>query len=73
MANEFKMETIEKLGIISDNGKSRIELRITDVNGSQKYDIRGWYDKDGTEMCGKGVRLSKEEVLELKKLLKDIK
>ena len=73
MAKEFEMKTIEKVGVISDNGKSTIELRITEVNGSEKYDIRGWYEKDGEEKCNKGIRLSKEELLELKKLLKNIK
>lgn len=73
MAKEFEMKTIEKVGVVSDNGKSTIELRITEVNGSEKYDIRGWYEKDGEEKCNKGIRLSKEELLELKKLLKNIK
>lgn len=73
MAKEFEMKTIEKVGVISDNGKLTVELRITEVNGSEKYDIRGWYEKDGEEKCNKGIRLSKEELLELKKLLKNIK
>ena len=59
---EFKLNTVKKLGVIRENEKSRIELRITEVNGKEMYDIRPWYEKDGEEKCGKGIRLSEEEM-----------
>lgn len=74
MAREIDFKTVEKIGVIRENEKSTVELRITEVNGSQMYDIRPWYeDKDGNEMCGKGIRLSKEELDTLVKLVKKIK
>ena len=59
---EFKLETVKKLGVIRENDKSTIELRITKVNDKEMYDIRAWYEKDGVEQAGKGIRLSKEEL-----------
>lgn len=59
---EVKMTTVKKIGVIKQNDKSAIELRVTDVNGVQKFDIRPWYEKDGKEQCGKGIRLSEEEM-----------
>lgn len=59
---EFKLETIKKLGVIRENDKSTVELRITKVNDKEMYDIRAWYEKDGTEQAGKGIRLSEEEL-----------
>lgn len=59
---EFKLNTVKKLGVIRENEKSSIELRITEVNGKEMYDIRPWYEKDGEEKCGKGIRLSEEEM-----------
>ena len=59
---EFKLETIKKLGIIRENDKSTVELRITKVNDKEMYDIRAWYEKDGVEQAGKGIRLTEEEL-----------
>lgn len=71
---EYEMKTIEKIGVIRQNEKSSVELRITEVNDVQAYDIRGWYtDKDGNEKCNKGIRLTKEELDTLVKLIKKIK
>ncbi len=74
MAKEFDFKTVEKIGVIRENEKSTVELRVTEANGSQMYDIRSWFeDKDGNEKCGKGIRLSKEELDTLVKLVKKIK
>ena len=59
---EFKLETIKKLGVIRENDKSTVELRITKVNDKEMYDIRAWYEKDGVEQAGKGIRFSEEEL-----------
>ena len=69
---DVKMETVEKIGIISKNEKNTLELRKTKVNDSVKYDIRSWYVKDGEERCNKGVRLTEEELLKLAEIINDI-
>lgn len=63
--NEIKYEVIEKCGVISErNGGYTLELRYVSWNGGEpKYDIRTWKTKDdGTEVCGKGITLSGEEL-----------
>lgn len=62
MASDYLLKTIEKLGVIRENKSSTIELRITEVNGEQLYDIRSWYESNGEERATKGVRLSDEEM-----------
>ena len=71
---DFKMETTEKIGVISTNGKYSLELRKTKVNsGKEKYDLRQWTTTDdGEERCNKGVRLTEEELLKLAEIINDI-
>ena len=72
-SGDFKMTTVEKIGVIRDTGKNTLELRKTDVNGTVKYDIREWYtDNDGNEKCNKGIRLTEEEILKLGEIINDI-
>ena len=65
--DELKYDVKETLGVISDNGRNRIELRLVSFNdGEYKYDIRPWWEDDkGVEKMGKGIRLSEEELLKL--------
>ena len=65
--DELKYDVKETLGVISDNGRNRIELRLISFNdGEYKYDIRPWWEDDkGVEKMGKGIRLSEEELLKL--------
>ena len=71
---EFSYEIKEKLGTISASGKYSKELNIISYNGAeQKYDLRDWYrTDDGVIKMGKGLTLTKEEVLKLKELLATI-
>ncbi len=62
---EFKMTTIEKVGVISTSARGSLELRKTEVNDTQKWDIRVWMTDNGVEKCGKGIRLTEEELLRL--------
>ena len=67
--SEIKFEIIKKIGIFSQTpsgwGK---QLNLISWNDRDpKYDIREW-SPDGEKM-GKGVTLSKEELLALKELL----
>jgi hypothetical protein len=67
--SEIKFEIIKKIGVLStsNSGWAR-ELNLVSWNERDpKYDIREW-SPDGGKM-GKGVTLSKEELLSLKELL----
>lgn len=74
MAREIDFKTVEKIGVIRENEKSTVELRVTSANGVEAYDLRSWWtDDEGVEKCGKGIRLTKEELDTLVKLIKKIK
>lgn len=63
--NGIKYEVIEKCGVITErNGDYNLELRYVSWNGNEpRYDIRTWKTKDdGTEVCGKGITLTGEEL-----------
>ena len=70
--SEIKFEIIKKIGVLSksDSGWAK-ELNLISWNDRDaKYDIREW-SPDGGKM-GKGVTLSREELLALKELLSKI-
>lgn len=65
---EFKYEVVRTLGELSGNRKWKVRLNLISWNGGEpKYDIRTWSD-DGQSM-GKGISLTKEELIELKKII----
>lgn len=68
----FVYEIVKNIGSLSESDKGwSKEVNLISWNGKEpKYDIREW-SPDGTKM-GKGVTLSKEEFLSLKKLLDGI-
>ena len=78
--SEIKYEIIKNIGVLSKLALSRVEgsasgwakeLNLISWNDRDpKYDIRDW-SADGVKM-GKGVTLSKEELLALKELLNTI-
>ena len=78
--SEIKFEIMKKIGVLSKSAPalSRVEGSgwAKEVNlirwneRDPKYDIRDW-SADGEKM-GKGVTLSKEELLTLKELLNNI-
>ncbi len=65
--DELTYEVVEKIGVISDNGRNAIELRLVSFNGGDaKYDIRPWWEDDkGVERMGKGIRLTEDELKKL--------
>jgi hypothetical protein len=67
--SEFKYEIIKKIGVLSKSASGWTkDLNLVSWNERDaKYDIRDW-GPDGEKM-GKGVTLSKEEILALKDLL----
>jgi hypothetical protein len=71
MAN-LKYEIVENVGIISEGAKGwNKELNLISWNDREpKYDLRDW---DQThEKMGKGITLSKEELIQLKKILNEM-
>lgn len=66
---DIKFEIVKKIGMLSKSGKGWTkDLNLISWNDRDpKYDIREWAP-DGQTM-GKGVTLSKEELLALKDLL----
>lgn len=68
---EFNYKIISNIGALSESQKGwKKEFNLISWNDKEaKYDIREW-SPDGSKM-GKGVTLSKEEVIALKELLKD--
>jgi hypothetical protein len=70
--SEIKYEIIKKIGVLSKSTSGWMkEVNLISWNDRDpKYDIREWAP-DGVKM-GKGVTLSKEELLALKELLNSI-
>ncbi len=66
---DIKYEIVQKIGVLSKTSKGWTkELNLVSWNDREpKYDIREW-SPDGQTM-GKGVTLTKEELLALKELL----
>ena len=69
MAQDFKYDIIEELGVLSENSRGwKKELNLVSWNGGRpKYDIRDW--APGREKMGKGITLTEEEAARLKELL----
>lgn len=69
---ELKFEIKENLGILSESSKGWTkELNLVSWNDREpKFDIREW-DPEHQKM-GKGITLSKEEMLNLKELMSKI-
>lgn len=67
-------EVKEVLGILDSDSTMQKELRLISWNnGPDKYDIRGWKtDKDGNEVCGKGICMDEEELYSLYNILKEM-
>lgn len=70
MAN-IKYEITEHLGVLSESQKGwKKELNLVSWNDrAPKYDLREW--SPDHEKMGKGITLSKEEAVELKRLLNE--
>lgn len=66
---DIKYEIVKKIGVLSKAGSGWAkELNLISWNDREpKYDLRDW-SADGEKM-GKGVTLSREELIALKELL----
>ncbi len=69
---DIKFEIKETIGVISEGSKGwKKELNLISWNGAApKYDIRDWDPEH--EKMGKGVTLTREEAVELYKILSQI-
>lgn len=72
MADDFSFTIEKNIGVISTSKSGwTTELNLISWNGRPaKYDIRPWAPNH--EKMGKGIGLTKEELLELKKLIDKI-
>ena len=70
--SEIKYEVIKKVGVLSTAGSGWTkELNLISWNEREpKYDLRDW--SPDREKMGKGVTLSRDELLALKELLNTI-
>lgn len=70
--SDIKYEIVQKIGVLSTSASGWAkELNLISWNDREpKYDLRDW-SADGSKM-GKGVTLSKDELLALKELLNSI-
>lgn len=69
---EIKFEIQDKLGTVSEGAKGwKKELNLISWNGREpKYDLRDW--SENHDKMGKGVTLSRDELVELRKLLNEM-
>ncbi len=67
--NEIKFEIVEHIGVLSESAKGwKTELNLVSWNDREpKYDLRNW--SENHERVGKGIALSKEEIVKLKEIL----
>ncbi len=70
--SEIKYEIIKKIGVLSTSASGWAkELNLISWNDREpKYDLRDW--SADHEKMGKGVTLSKEDLLALKELLNSV-
>ena len=65
-------EIVEYIAVLSKNERGYTkELNLVSWNGSDpKYDIRNWHP--GRERSGKGITLTKEEIINLMEAMKEV-
>lgn len=70
--SEIKYEIIEQIGVLSQAGSGWAkELNLISWNDREpKYDLRDW--SPDREKMGKGVTLTREELLALREMLNSI-
>ena len=71
---ELTYNVEQTIGVIGNNGKQSMELRVVSWNGRPgKYDLRSWYkDSEGNERCNKGITFTENELRELYDILAEI-
>ena len=69
---DIKYEIKETIGVLSESAKGwKKELNLVSWNDKEaKYDLRDW--SSGHDKMGKGVTLSKEEMVKLREILNEM-
>lgn len=69
--SEIKYEIVEEIGVLSESAKGwKIELNLVSWNEREpKYDLRSW--SEDHEKMGKGITLSKDEMIKLKEIINE--
>ncbi len=69
---DFEYDIVKKLGALNEGNKGwKKEINLISWNGREpKYDIRDWTEDN--ERMGKGVSLTKEELLNLRDILNNM-
>lgn len=68
MNSEAKFEIVNQIGVISSDGKWRLELNRVSWEGREpKYDLRKW--DPNHEKMSKGITLTEKELLNLCEVL----
>lgn len=71
-SSQFKFEIIQNIAVLSTekSGWTK-EINLVSFNGAPpKYDIRTW--DPNHEKMGKGITLTKEELMQLESVLKEL-
>ncbi|WP_353893682.1 YdbC family protein [Proteinivorax hydrogeniformans] len=70
--SSFKYDIVKQLGEVSQSPKGWTkELNLISWNGREpKYDLRDW--APGHEKMGKGITLSKDELISLRDILNEM-
>jgi len=65
-------EILEQIAVLSENERGYTkEINLVSWNGSEpKFDIRNWHP--GRERSGKGITLTKEEIINLMEAMKEV-
>jgi len=71
MADDFSFEIVKNVGTVAEGkGGWNLELNLVSWGGRPaKYDLRSWAPDH--QKMGKGITLTKEELISLGNLLKD--
>ena len=72
MQDDFSFKIVKELGVLSTSKTGwNMELNTVDWNNrGEKYDLRSWAPDH--QKMGKGVTLTKEEIVKLRELLSNI-
>ena len=70
--SQFKFEIIQNIAVLSTEKSGwATEINLVSFNGAPpKYDIRTW--DPNHEKMGKGITLTKEELMQLESVLKEL-
>lgn len=70
---QFTYEIVKPIAVVSDSGTLTTELNVISYSGNEpKYDLRKWRTGNGEKKMQKGITLTREELLELRKVLNEL-